>query len=187
MKAIFYICLPLCLLGLSGCVSPTRIDYDSAALPTIRSYKCYEIDSRETRKHYQDVVLSPIVDRRIEAALNAELQSKGFQSNCAEPDFRITFNTTSRKVSEVRDLSLGGSPFRRYPYYGYGGYHSIDVVEYEEGTFLVDIIDQQSQELVWRGAYKKRLGWSAPTDAEVRAIVSEILQNFPPAPASHQE
>ena len=52
--------------------------------------------------------------------------------------------------------------------------------EYEEGTFLIDIIDAASQQLVWRGAYVKRLGWSAPDEAEVQKMVSSILAAFPP-------
>ena len=46
---------------------------------------------------------------------------------------------------------------------------------------IVDIIDAQSNELVWRGAYTKRLEWSAPTDEEVRQIVQGILAKFPTA------
>jgi hypothetical protein len=170
-------------MALVGCVSPTTVDYDRSAIGKLQQYRCFQIDSREQRKNYQDVVLSPIVDRRIERALNVELLSKGFTDNCAKPDFRVTFNTVTKTKTEIRDLGMGPSAFRRYPYHGYSGYSQLDIDQYEQGTFIVDIIDEPSKELVWRGAYVKRLGWSAPTDAEIQKIVSEILMNFPPGTA----
>ncbi|HKK18362.1 MAG TPA: DUF4136 domain-containing protein, partial [Opitutales bacterium] len=123
------------------------------------------------------VVLSPIVDRRIERAIHRELTAKGFEPVSADPDFRVTFNTVTKTRTEINDF--GPPPFRRYPYYGYGG-RRLHVDEYEEGTFLIDIIDSASKQLVWRGAYVKRLGWSAPDEAEVQKIVSSILVGFPP-------
>jgi len=171
----------LLLIALSGCVSPTTVDYDSAAAAQFPEYQCFVIDSRETRANYQDVVLSPIVDRRIEQAIGRTLRAKGMRDDCAQPDFRVTFNTVTKTKTEVTDLGVGPAPFRRHPYYGYySGYSMLDIDQYEQGTFIIDIIDQDSKQLVWRGAYTKRLGWSAPDDAEVQQIVSEILAEFPP-------
>lgn len=168
------------LLSIGGCIANTTVDYDRAAVAKFGSYECFLIDTREIRNNYQDVVLSPIVDRRIERAIGRELKAKGFQQNCGKHDFRVTFSTLTKTKTEINDLGVGPSVFRRYPRMGYGGYSNIDVDQYEEGTFIIDIIDNQSKELVWRGAYAKRLGWSAPTEEEVRVIVSSILAEFPP-------
>ena len=178
---LFVPLLAFLIIFLSGCVSPTSVDYDRAAAAQLASYQCFTIDSRETRANYQDVVLSPIVDRRIEQAIDQTLRAKGMRNDCAVLDFRVTFNTVTKTKTEINDLSVGSSPFRRHPYFGYSGYSRIDIDQYEQGTFIIDIIDNQSNELVWRGAYTKRLGWSAPDDAEVQKIVSEILANFPPS------
>ncbi len=168
------------LLSLAGCVSHTTVDYDRSSAAKFGEYRCFAIDSRDQRSQNQDVVLSPIVDRRIERAIATNLRDKGFTQDCDSPDFRVTFNTVTKTKTEINDLGVGISPFRRYPYYGYGGYSQIDINQYEQGTFIVDIIDGASKELVWRGAYIKRLGWSAPTDTDVREIVGEILAKFPP-------
>jgi hypothetical protein len=141
------------------------------------SYETFAIDSREKRSDYQDVVLSPIVDRRIERAIRSTLEARGFEPATSAPDFRVTFNTVTKTKTEMNDF--GPSPFRRHPYYGFSGQY-LDVDTYEEGTFLIDIVDSETNELVWRGAYVKRLGWSAPNDAEVQEIVGDILASFPP-------
>ena len=180
MRFLYLSLLTGCLLFLAGCATPTHVDFDRAAIPKFNSYQCFVIDSREVRSSYQDVVLSPIVDRRIEGALARNLVAKGFEQDCGEPDFRVTFNTVTKTKTEINDLGVGPTPFRRHPFFGYGGYSRIDINQYEEGTFVVDIIDNDSKQLVWRGTYVKRLGWSAPTDAEVQEIVSAILAEFPP-------
>lgn len=170
-------------LLLTGCVSPVRVDYDRGSASKFRDYKCFSIDTRETRAKYQNVVLSPIVDRRIQTSIGNVLRSRGLTQDCANPDFRVTFNTSTKTVTEVNDLGLSASVYgRRAPYRSYGGYSSIDISQYEEGTFIIDIIDNKSNELVWRGAYTKRLGWNAPNDEEVFNIVSEVLAEFPPLP-----
>jgi hypothetical protein len=176
---IFLLLLPL--LSLVGCVSPVRVDYDRGATPKFQSYKCFAVDSREQGTNYQGIALSPIVDRRIERALKAELLAKGFTQDCATPDFRVAFNTAQKTITELNDLGIGATPYRRPPYRGYGGYSNIHIDQYQEGTFIIDVIDMQSKELVWRGAYVERLGWHAPTDAEIRAIIIETLAQFPPA------
>ncbi|MFO8027546.1 MAG: DUF4136 domain-containing protein [Opitutales bacterium] len=167
----------LIAIFLAGCVSPTRYDYEQAALQKMTSYTTFTIDSRETRSDYQDVVLSPIVDRRIERAIQGELTTKGFEQVSDNPDFRVTFNTVTKTRTEINDF--GPPLFRRHSYYGYGN-HQLDINEYEEGTFLIDLVDAESNQLVWRGSYVKRLGWSAPDETEVRTIVSSILSGFPP-------
>ena len=173
--------LLLPLLALVGCVSPVRVDYDRGAAPKFQSYKCFAVDSRELGSNDQGIALSPIVDRRIERELNAVLKMRGFSDECATPDFRVAFNTAQKTVTELNDLGIGAAPYRRSAYHGYGGFSNIQIDQYQEGTFILDIIDMQSQELVWRGAYVKRLGWHAPTDAEIRAIIIETLAQFPPA------
>jgi hypothetical protein len=186
MKALLQAFLLVTII-LSGCVSPTTVDYDRSASIKFKDYKCFTIDSRENRYNHQDIILSPIVDRRIEEAISRTLQNKGMQQNCTQPDFRVTFNTVTKTKTEINDLGVGPTPFRRAPYYGYGRYSMLDIDQYEEGTFIIDIIDNKSKELVWRGTYTKRLGWSAPTDEEVQAIISEVLANFPPLQTPKQK
>lgn len=180
MKFYLQIILLLALTLLVGCTSPTTYDYEQGARQEMAAYKTFQLDSRETRSHYQDVVLSPIVDRRIERAITRELAAKGFESVTGEADFRVTFNTVTKTRTEINDF--GPPLFRRYPYYGYRGRY-LEMDEYEEGTFLIDIVDAASDQLVWRGAYVKRLGWSAPGEAEVQQIVNSILAAFPPGEA----
>jgi hypothetical protein len=98
----------------SGCISPMIVDYDRASAAKFNDYHCFVIDNREARANYQDVVLSPIVDRRIESAISQTLAAKGMKQDCLQPDFRVTFNTVTQTKTEVNDLGVGSIPFRRH-------------------------------------------------------------------------
>ena len=189
IKLLLYLLL-LSLLALAGCVSSTAVDYERTAAHKFGDYLCFEIDERPADSGTSDIVLSPIVDRRIERALRAELRSKGFRDDCPAPDFRVRFYTVTQTRTKVSDLGVGAGLYRYYPHYSFGGYTQIDIDQYEQGSFIVDIFDAASGELVWRGTYRERLGWSAPEQAKIVKIVRKILANFPPevpAPADFGE
>lgn len=175
--------LPALLLGLLtlvGCVSPTAVDYEHTATEKIAGYHCFAIEERPAGGSDADIVLSPIVDRRIERALRAELRAKGFSDGCPSPDFRVRFYTASRTRTRVHDLTMGTGLFRQYPHYSFGGYSQIEIDQYQQGTIVVDLIDAPSGQLVWRGSYTLRLGRTAPEAAEIEKIVGKILAPFPP-------
>lgn len=185
VKTISIVLFLFCLAALSGCVSPVYTDYDRGAVHKFNDYKCFEVVSGEEQSDNKDTVLSPIVTRRIEHELNTVLKAHGFTDQCPSPDFRVRFHTVQKTVNQLNDF--GFDPFYygtfygcRYGYSYIGSYPRLHLDQYEEGTFLVDIIDVQSNETVWRGAYVKRLGVQAPTDMEIRAILTEILEQFPP-------
>lgn len=182
MKARYLIALSCALACLfTGCESPKTVDYDSAMLGKMRSYKCYTVESREERTSYQHVSLTEIVDRRIVTAIKSQLKVRGYRDDCPEPDFIVTFFTKTEKKTKVNDLGMAGGYYRRYPYRGYyGGASRYSIDEYQEGTLIVDIIDHETKQMVWRGAASRRLGRQAPQQAEIHDIVVDILAEFPP-------
>lgn len=172
----------LSLLWLAGCATSSSIDYDQAAKAKMAAYKTYSIDPREAREAADSVVLSPIVDRRIEAAISKQLNDKDYEAVDSNPDFRVTFQVATRTRQSIQRVDY--EPFPRYHYrhfhYRFPSYSEYAVREYEEGTFIIDLIDNASSELVWRGVYVKSLGWSSPDAAAVDEIVAETLGQFPP-------
>ena len=169
------------MLGiLSGCVSPIVIDYEQDATGKFPQYNSYIIDSREERSAYQNVALSPIVDRRITRALDSVLLSKGYRNDSNNFDFRVTFSTESKDRSRLLEFRTRPLSYRREPYFGVGTYSNMSIDTYEEGTIVIDIIDARSQQLVWRAAHTERLAREARSDNEIHAIISQILADFPP-------
>ena len=132
MKKYFLLLLTLCML-LSGCVSQKTVDFDRAAATKFGDYLCFSVESRDMRGDLQDLLLSPIVDRRIEKAIKLTLLSKGFSDSCPEVDFRVSFGTVSKTRTRAINVDIGSSPFRRQAHLRFGGYSRVDLDKYEEG------------------------------------------------------
>jgi Domain of unknown function (DUF4136) len=65
----------------------------------------------------------------------------------------------------------------------YTGREEIDVYEYEEGTFILDFVDAQSKELIWRGVAKGEVrNYASPVkrDKRINVVVQKVLSDFPP-------
>jgi len=86
------------------------------------------------------------------------------------------------------------SDYRAYgPYSGFGdydpylyglGYGRSRVIQYEEGTLILDFIDPELREVIWQGSAKSYVDDSMVTEKREQLIfnaVQKILKNFPPA------
>lgn len=134
-----------------------------------------------------------LLQKRIENALNTQLQSKGFiATNKDSADIWISYFATTEQQQDIRT-------YQRYNhFYGYArcfrcapipiaSTTSVQVVKYTEGTLMIDIIDPQSNTLKWRGATSSRLTAAQANNlsatertAQVNAAVNAILQKYPP-------
>jgi hypothetical protein len=72
--------------------------------------------------------------------LKAALEARGFVENKKNPDFLIAFYASARERLNLNNWGYG---------YYYGSYY---VTEYTEGTVLIDVVDPDSDKLVWRGS-----------------------------------
>ena len=161
------------LIPVLGCSSMTvRADHDSQNdFSAYSAFAVFERQGKESRRPQ----MSPLVDRRIAAAMAAELGAKGFDSTSpGGADFLVTFYTAVRRRVVV---NRGG-------WYGWGRWGwrggSTWVNSFPEGTLVIDIIDRQNRQLVWRGVGEGAFTSTNPSDAKVAKRVGKILRTFPP-------
>ncbi|CAA6690720.1 MULTISPECIES: DUF4136 domain-containing protein [unclassified Lentimonas] len=178
MKSALTSLLLLSLVALSGCVSPVTVDYNTHAAHKFSGYQCFDIDTREERAQYHQVSLNPSTDSRILSEINAALKARGFSDTCAQPDFRVTYCVTNETMTEVNTKDTSGAG--RGVAYVFRENFRFEVDKYQKGTFLLSIIDEQSQEVVWQASYSKRWDAERPTDEKIREIITETLAQFPP-------
>lgn len=156
-----------------ACSSMTvRADYDSQHdFSTYESFAIFERQGKEKRQPH----MSPIVDRRIGAAMAAELEAKGFESTSPrDADFLVTFYTAVRRRVVIHHSGWYG--WRRWGWHG--GTRWVD--SYPEGSLVIDIVDQRDRQLVWRGVGEGAFTKSNPSDEKVAKRVAKILSSFPP-------
>ena len=149
-----------------------RADHDSQHdFSAYDSFALFELEGKEKRQPQ----MSPIVDRRIAAAMAAELEAKGFDSTTPrDADFLVTFYTAIRRRVVIHHTGWYG--WRRWGWHG--GTRWVNT--YPEGTLVIDIIDWRDRQLVWRGVGEGAFTKSNPSDEKVAKRVAKILSTFPP-------
>lgn len=155
----------------------TYYDYDREAdFSALRTYDWIDPDSGSAVGTPEN----DLVNRRIRAAVDRELAAQGYVVATADPDFLVTSHVGVEQRIEVHDwgYSYGRSYGRHGMMVG-----STDVREYDEGTLILDVIDAETRNLIWRGTAKRAVSRN-PTPEESEAIIStavaKILDKFPP-------
>lgn len=167
----------------TACAGPfVRSDFDSAAeFGGFRSFAWLDPVSSDVENPLLD---SPLLTRKVERAVIATLAERGYEpADTAEADFLVTYHTSVRERVRDSGVNVGftfGSGYRR-------GLRTIVVGDqfgadsYQEGTLMIDIIDAETDELVWRGWSTANVHPDRYTDEAVTEAVQAILAKFPPS------
>ncbi len=120
---------------------------------------------------------NPFFTDRLHAAIQAELESRNIREDDSAPALLVHHHTSVRNHIEVYEADLNAG----YSSEEYGA--GTQVVEYDEGTFLVDIADAETKEILWRGWAVTNVD-AALNDPEemaslMRRAVAMMFERFP--------
>ncbi|MEA5445847.1 DUF4136 domain-containing protein [Gammaproteobacteria bacterium AB-CW1] len=181
---------------LAACATPTRSEHDPGVdFDRYQSF-AWTAPRRET---VRDPVLdSELLDRRVAHAVRAILKDRGYQEVDAESaDFLITYHTVTRErlVSPNVRVHLHHGPSYRWhpywhpnyhphPFFGPPVHHHVhyvgDTRVYREGSLIVDVIDRERGELIWRGWRASEVRQERFRDERLKQLLQRILADFPP-------
>jgi hypothetical protein len=159
----------------SGCASlSVKSDYDaSASFSGLKTYGWLPAP--------KEVIDDPRVDwellsSRIRTAVDRELSEKGFtRQTTGSPDFLIGFQATLDKKMTWQEMDR--------EYGRRGGYPRWTQEVYDQGTLVLDVIDVESQKIIWSGSATDKVNFSLSPEkeeAEINEAVSKMLKEFPP-------
>jgi Domain of unknown function (DUF4136) len=184
----------LLVLGLASCTSiKTSTNYDPNSVQALDSYRTY---SWLPMKQGADPrVYNPIIQARVQQAVDRELQARGYQkvAEGQTPDFKVGWHGAVDEKVDVdfvnRFYGYAWDPWYD-PFFGpvaYGGAGLTEPVvrEYEQGTLILDVVDADSNKLVWRGTAQARLSENMDAQKSQKLInkaADELLEDFPPEP-----
>jgi hypothetical protein len=138
-----------------------------------------------------------ITNQQLRNDLVQGFEGKGYTLSASNPDFQVAYYAGTKAKMDTTYWNPGpsyrygyrGYGFRRsrfawaWPYYsGYGfGYTpNMQVQDYTQGTVIVDVIDPQTQELLWRGQGVANVSSDPATySKDLAQSVSAILKKFP--------
>ena len=197
MKTLFRLLLVMSAATLAACGNPVQTEVDRHA--DIAGYRSFAWQAPEREEVRDPILDSDLMDKRMRTAIIRNLEDQGYVYDEENPDFLVTYHTTTREklrsssfgtqVSMAQyhvqdDGSLLITPItpRRSRYYSSTVVHEAPAPRsYEEAVLIVDIIDSESETLVWRGWDRKRLTRKRFDTKSVRKAVEEILSEFPVA------
>jgi hypothetical protein len=192
-----YAFIILCSLILTTSCSIITVSYD------------YDLEANFTRLRTFDWLPDPIKAQanelnvnHIKRAVNKELEAKGIKRNPANPAFLIALHVVEESTVKIIDWGYTYGParsfysqdrlYRRLPskrYWKktakYKGNRRFEKVEFFKGTLILDLVDANSKELIWRGAAQSYIDPDQTSEKrreENQKIVAIILANFPPIP-----
>lgn len=180
MRLIRLTALAAALAVLAGCSTiSVNQDYDREAdFSTYGTYAWVPQQTTAIGDAKAAKTTNTLLDKRIRNAVNAELQAKGMSIDTEDPDLLIAYHVGVDQKINVTDWGYS------YPhYYGGWGGSNIDVTNYNEGTLIVDLIEYETKELVWRGTATKVLEENpSPERAEknLQEVVRKIFDQYPP-------
>ena len=152
---------------------------DSSPFLDFARYQSFQWDRPDDRPvgdpRLQD---NPFFEQRLRASVALELADHGIRQNADGPALLVHHHVTVRSRFDVyeADVREGYSATRRN--------ESPQVIEFDEGTILVDIADAENRQIIWRGWAQFDIT-RALADPEVmeRAIeeaVRKMFEHFPP-------
>ncbi len=148
----------------------------------IEQYKSYAWNKLEatTASHpfYHSLELNQLIIREIDK----RFAKKGFKRNISNPDFFVDFHIFIEE-QRFQNLVCGAGFYRgeRYlPDLTEKTYcESPEIINYDNGTLIIDIVDAYTKQLVWRGSASDIIDNPNFSGAIFNKKVKRILKKFP--------
>jgi Domain of unknown function (DUF4136) len=173
-KVIFFLLL---ISGIVSCGPSLRVfsDYDKDV--NIADYKTYTwLDAKAIEgKGTNPLYYNEMNDKRIKAAVNAEMAAKGYRLVENNGELILHYHIVVEDKTAVTNEAWG---------YGYSPYwvnRRVNVYQYREGSLIIDLMDKKANALVWRGWATDVITQSATKDpqAAITRAVQAIYKKYP--------
>jgi Domain of unknown function (DUF4136) len=124
---------------------------------------------------------NPFFVNRLHSAVHWELANRGIHYQAAGPAIAVHHHAVVRDRVEVYEADKDAGYTSEY---GPG----TQVLQYQEGTFLVDIADARTNEIIWRGWARldldKALNDPGLMAQEIDRAIGKMFESFPIKPGS---
>jgi hypothetical protein len=164
------------LLAAVGCSNQFQAysDYDPAL--NILAYKTYRWPGKaEMESRVNPLLYNELTDKRIREAVDQQLRKNGYRFADSAAELTVHYHIT------VKDKVIHSADPRMDSYSQYWMEGGRNTFRYEEGTLIVDLMDETNHNLIWRG-------WAVGviddntvmlSEEEIKEAVSKIFEDYP--------
>ncbi len=178
MKGLFFFMALFAVITAAGCATPLAVEHDYDTTYDFSKLKTYEWLPSPPGDQMEDMT-----EKRVQGAVNNQLQGKGYSRSADAPDFLVSVEgvkktVTGGTVGVGASVSIPGT----HGALRVGGGKSKEQVK-QEGTLSLNIVDAKTQTVIWKGTATAALQpKSSPEEQQQRInqVVAELLKAFPP-------
>jgi len=173
--------VPIVLI-LGACSTTYTPESDVNLAYDFNSVKSYSVVGDD---HLRNPLISDIDRERIDSAIDSSMQQRGkFEVNEDKADILISYFVVTKDKTKVNAHYSGGYGHGCYRCgYGYGGGVShISTRDYVEGTLVLDIIDNDTDQSVYRSTLTKPLkSYDTPQERQqaITDAVNDMMKQMP--------
>lgn len=168
--------LPALAMLVAGC-STIDVDMDHDPTADFASYATFDWAPAGMMKVHSGY--NELLDQRIRKAVVKALAAENIRPSKDAPQLLVAYHTGVRERTEYRDTGWS----TRYGGRGYSvgfGHSTIEERNYLEGTLLVDLVDREKNQLVWRGRATGVVGDYDSQEARINEAVTKMFERYPP-------
>jgi hypothetical protein len=184
------------LATIAACGPSISSDRDSTIPIPAGATVEFEGGSVEGPQQVDPAIQNSIVHRRIQLAIVAQLQKKGYKivDSNQVATFRVRYFVGIKKNTEYVTTTTGVvSPYYGPWGYGYGygwgpgwgyggGITTTQAVNTTDASFVVDLVQEKSGNTAWRGIWQGSPGPKAPTEDQINTTMAKIFATLPKVP-----
>jgi len=170
MRGVIIIILLIFFFAMNSCSTLyVNSDYDTKFdFSKFRTFKIVNKISNKSEAKKPSSISFNSVSRSVER----ELRLRGMTQGDTQSDCIVTFQTSVEKK-----LSVETTNYKRWRGYWI---EENRTTEYNEGLLVIDIINRETKNVVWRGWTRGIDANNTRTQEEVNEIVNKILSGYPP-------
>ncbi|MBD3424646.1 MAG: DUF4136 domain-containing protein [Candidatus Latescibacteria bacterium] len=171
MRKIYALALIAALL-VTGCSSVhVKTDFDRSA--EFSRYATYSWLPHKDRG--RGMMRSQLIRKHVVSAVDGEMARLGFRKvNRERADILVNYFIGAKNKVDVTHYGYRYGPWGRYRRRG------VSVHRYKEGSLILDFVDRESMQLVWRGWASSVLHGRENIAEDINRSVTELLRRYPP-------
>jgi hypothetical protein len=193
--------LAAALLAAAACSPPSITSERNSTIPIPAAATVAFVGSTsEGTTQVDPAVSNDIMHARIQAAINTQLQKKGYTVvDSSKPStfhvrYYVGVKQSTSYVTTTTGVGMAGPYYGGYGGYGYGGYgygwggyggmatSTTSPVTNTNVSFVVDLVEASSGKTAWRGIYNGEAQSSAPSDSRLNNLATSIFSTLPKVP-----
>ncbi len=154
-------------------------DYDKNA--DFSSFKTFNIKTYQSGE-MESTPLKMMTVSFIEEAIIDELMDRGYTLS-DNPDIEVYYYVKLNDETKVSTTGVSGGMYGGSPYYygyygGYSYYENYQVVDYTEGSLIIELVDNNKDRAIWQGIGTQSVTQETASQKSIQQIVYSIFSSY---------